>query len=170
MYSLNVPLPSAVHDLASSLRPALVGFETVRESRTRTLLVKRLDADDRREYLGAERRARAALQGAPVVEARIAGVGVFENPPRGRSPVAYLAVESPGLRSIHEQLTDELGAVPDLEGPGYTPHVTLARGGDSPPIDRLRNATLTDVTWTIDELEFYDARHAERIDAVSLPA
>ncbi|MFW5903321.1 MAG: 2'-5' RNA ligase family protein [Halolamina sp.] len=170
MYSLNVPLPPAVHDLAASIRPALVGFESVREGRTRTLVVKRLDADDRREYLGAERRARDALRGAPTFEARIADVGVFENPPRGPSPVAYLAVESTGLRAVHEQVTDSLGAIPGLEGEGYTPHVTLARGGDAPPLDRLRDATLEPVTWTVDELEFYDARHAERIDTVSLPA
>ncbi|AKH98594.1 2'-5' RNA ligase family protein [Halanaeroarchaeum sulfurireducens] len=170
MYSLNVPLPPAVHDLTSSLRPRLVGFDRVRDSRTRTLVIKRLDADDRREYLGVERRAKKALRGAPAFEARIGDVGVFRDPPRGPAPVVYLAVESPGLRSIHERLTDALGAVPDLEGDGYTPHVTLARGGGGRAIDRLRDATFEPVTWTVDELEFYDARHAERIDAVPLPA
>lgn len=170
MYSLNVPLPPAVHDLADSLRPALVGFDRVRGGRTRTLVVKRLDADDRREYLGAERRARAALQGAPAFEVRIANVGIFEDPPHGRGPVAYLGVESPGLQSIHEELADSLGALPDLEGSEYTPHVTLARGGDARALDRLRDASLEEVTWTVDELEFYDARHDERIDAVPLSA
>lgn len=170
MYSLNVPLPPAVHEAIDSIRPALVGFDRVRDGRTRTLVVKRLDADDRREYLGAARRAREALGGAPAFEARITSVGVFEDPPHGRGPVAYLGVESPGLRSIHDRLAEALGALPGLEGEEYTPHVTLARGGDDRAIDRLRNAPLEAVTWTVDELEFYDARHDERIEAVSLPA
>ncbi|UWG49110.1 2'-5' RNA ligase family protein [Halanaeroarchaeum sp. HSR-CO] len=170
MYSLNVPLPSAVHEAVDALRPALVGFDRIRDGRTRTLVVKRLDADDRREYLGAERRARAALSGAPAFEARIGSVGVFEDPPHGRGPVAYLGVESPGLRSLHERLADALGALPDLEGDEYTPHVTLARGGDDRAFERLRNAPLETVSWTVDELEFYDARHGERIESVSLPA
>ncbi|MGM0398505.1 MAG: 2'-5' RNA ligase family protein [Halobacteriota archaeon] len=170
MYSLNVPLPPAVHEAVDSLRPALVGFDRIRDGRTRTLVVKRLDADDRREYLGAERRARAALSGAPPFEARITTVGVFEDPPHGRGPVAYLGVESPGLRSLHERLADALGALPALEGDDYTPHVTLARGGDDRAIERLRNAPLETVSWTVDELEFYDARHDERIESVPLPA
>jgi len=170
VYSLNVPLPPAVRDLVGSLRPALVGFDSVREGRSQTLVVKRLDADDRREYLAAEREARAALRGAPAFEARIADVGVFEDPPHGRGPVAYLAVESPGLRRVHEQLVAELGAIPDLEGAAYTPHVTLARGGDVRAIERLREATIDRVSWTVEELELYDARHGERIVTVSLPA
>lgn len=169
MYSLNVPLPHAVHDLTSRLRPALVGFDSVRAGRSRTLVVKRLGADDRRAFLDAERRAREALRGAPTVEVRIDGVGMFDDPPNGPGPVAYLAVESPGLRSIHEQLVDALGPEADFEGPTYTPHVTLARGGDG-GIERLREATIDPVTWTVDELEFYDARHHERINTVSLPA
>lgn len=170
MYSLNVPLPPAVTDLAESLRPALVGFDQVRERRSRTLVLKRLAAEDRRAYLDAERRAREALRGAPTVEARISDVGVFRDPPHGRGPVAYLAVESPGLKAVHEQLADDLGAIPDLEGAAYVPHVTLARGGDERAIERLEAATVDPVTWTVDALEFYDARHAERIDAVPLPA
>lgn len=169
MYSLNVPVPPAVHDLARSLRPALVGFEWVRPARTRTLVVKRLPATDRREYLTAERRVRRALAGAPTVEARIDGIGVFRDPPSGSAPVAYLAVESPGLERIHRQVTADLEPVPEMEGPAYTPHVTLARDGDEHAVDRLREATVDPVTWTIDTLEFYDAEHGERIDRVSLP-
>jgi 2'-5' RNA ligase len=170
VYSLNVPLPPAVRDLVASLRPALVGFDSVREGRTQTLVLKRLDADDRREYLTAEREARAALRGAPAFEARIADVGVFSDPPHGRGPVAYLSVESPGLRQVHERLVADLDAIPALEGADYTPHVTLARGGDERAMERLRRATVDPVSWTVDELEFYDARHGERIDTVSLPA
>lgn len=170
MYSLNVPVPGVVHDLARSLRPALVGFEWVRPARTRTLVVKRLPADDRREYLTAERRVRRALAGAPTVEARIDGVGVFPDPPNGSGPVAYLAVESPGLERIHRRVTEDLEPVPEMEGDAYTPHVTLARDGDRRAVERLREATVESVTWTIDALEFYDAEHGERIERVPLPA
>ncbi|MFB6132924.1 MAG: 2'-5' RNA ligase family protein [Halanaeroarchaeum sp.] len=170
MYSLNVPLPPRVRDVAASLRPALVGFDRVRDDRSRTLVLKRLAADDRREFLTARRDAREALRGAPVVDARIDGVGVFEEPPAGSGPVAYLAVESPGLHDLHERLVDSLGAIPDLEGEAYTPHVTLARGGDGRAAEAVLDASFDSITWTVDELEFYDARHGERIEAISLPA
>lgn len=170
MYSLNAPVPPAVREAIADLRPALSGFDTIRDGRTRTLVVKRLAAEDRREYLAEERRVREALRGAPAVEARVTGVEVFRDPPHGRGPVAYLAVESPGLRQVHDRVVDALGAIPDLEGEAYVPHVTLARGGDDRAIASLRDRSFDPVTWTVEVLEFYDARHGERIDRVSLPA
>lgn len=170
MYSLNVPVPSVVRDLAEELRPALVGFERVREPRAHTLVLKRLAATDRREYLAVERRARAALSGAPAVEARIAELGAFWNPPNGPGPVLYLAVESPGLLDLHRRLVGELGAVEGMEGEVYTPHVTLARGGDRSTIERLLSRDIDPIRFTVTTLAFYDGRHGERIDTISLPA
>lgn len=170
MYSVNVPVPNAVHDIARDLRPALTGFQRIRERHRQTLLLKRLPADDRREYLDAERRAREALQGAPVVEAQITGLGVFEEPPDGSAPVLYLDVESPGLQQLHGMLVDEFGAVGEvLEGDEYEPHVTLARGGGPNDLDSLLDREVDPITWTIDELIFYDATYYETISRLSLP-
>jgi len=169
VYSVGVPLPPAVRDLVRDFRPLLTGFERVRETRDTTLVAKRLDAADRREYLRAAREAKAALRGAPAFEARIADIGVFETPARGPGPLVYLAVESPGLERVHRQLAADLGAVEGIEGDDYVPHVTLARDGDARALERVRGHDFEPVTWTVEELEFYDARHGERIDAVSLP-
>jgi len=170
VYSLNVPLPPPVRALFREFRPHLVGFESVRDPRTATLVVKRLDAADRREYLRAERDANAALRGAPAFEARIDDVGVFDDPTAGPGPIVYLAVESPGLRRVHRQLVDDLGRIEDLEGDDYTPHVTLARDGPRRAVERVRDVDFDPVTWTVDEIEFYDANVNERIEAVPLPA
>ncbi|GGN05498.1 2'-5' RNA ligase family protein [Halarchaeum nitratireducens] len=170
MYSVGVPLPPAVRELFRDVRPLLTGFERVRASRDATLVVKRLDAADRREYLRAAREAKAALRGAPAFEARIADVGVFETPARGPGPLVYLAVESPGLERVHRQLVADLGGVDGIEGDDYVPHVTLARDGDARAVERVRGHDFAPVTWTVEELEFYDARHGERIEAVRLPA
>ena len=170
MYSLNAPLPPAVWDLTASLRPSLSGFDRVRETRTQTLVLKRLPATDRREFIDVERRARDALRGAPAVEARISGIEVFRDPPNGPGPVLYLAVESPGLDRLHSMLVEEFGAIETLEGDGYVPHVTLARGGSEAVIESLRDRDIEGLTFTIDALEFYDGRYRERIDTISLPA
>lgn len=170
MYSLNVPLPPAVREVTDRLRPALTGFDRIRESRSQSLVLKRLPAEDRREYVDAERRAREALRGAPAVEAAIDGIDVFFDPPNGPGPVVYLAVESPGLHQLHDRLVAEFGAIQGLEGEGYTPHVTLARGGDAETIQALQERAIDPVRWTVTALEFYDKRHGERIDSVSLPA
>lgn len=169
MYSVNVPVPNAVHEVARDLRPALTGFQRIRERHRQTLLLKRLPADDRREYLDAERRAREALVGAPAVEARITGLGAFREPPTGSAPVLYLEVESPGLQQLHGMLVDEFGAVGEvLEGDEYEPHVTLARG-DGPDLGPLLSREIEPITWTVEELEFYDATYYERISGLSLP-
>ncbi|QLC33457.1 2'-5' RNA ligase family protein [Halarchaeum sp. CBA1220] len=170
MYSVSVPVPPVVRELIREFRPLLTGFDRVRGQRTATLVVKRLDADDRREYLRAAREAKRALRGAPTFDARISDVGVFEEPTGGTAPVVYLAVESPGLWEVHRQLVAELGRVPGLEGDDYTPHVTLARDGPPDAVERVRDYDFDPVTWTVNELEFYDAEHKERIETVSLPA
>lgn len=170
MYSVNVPLPPAVRELTASLRPALAPFDRVRESRSQTLVLKRLPAEDRRAYLEDERRAREALRGAPAVEVAITGIDAFREPPNGPGPVIYLAVESPGLYLLHERLVDAFGAIEALEGESYTPHVTLARGDDEQAIQSLLDREIEPVRFTVDTLEFHDNRHGERIDTISLPA
>uniref|UniRef100_UPI00037835DB 2'-5' RNA ligase family protein n=1 Tax=Halarchaeum acidiphilum TaxID=489138 RepID=UPI00037835DB len=116
------------------------------------------------------RDAKAALRGAPAFEARVSETGVFEEPARGPGPLVYLAVESPGLERVHRRLVAELGGVDGLEGDDYVPHVTLARDGSSRARERVRSHDFDPVTWTVEELELYDARHGERIETVSLPA
>lgn len=170
MYSVNVPLPEAVRELTASLRPSLSSFDRVRESRSQTLVLKRLPAEDRREYLAVERRARDALRGAPAVEVEITGIDAFRDPPNGPGPVVYLAVESPGLHLLHERLVDTFGAIDPLEGDDYTPHVTLARGDAEAALQSLLDRSIDPIRFTVDTLEFYDGTHGERIDTVSLPA
>jgi 2'-5' RNA ligase len=168
VFSLNVPVPGAVRRLASDLHPALVGFESVRAEPT--LVAKRLGAPGPGEYDAVQKRVRRALVGAPAFEARIDGVGVFREPPSGPSPVVYLAVESPGLAALHDRLVEAFEPVPDLEGESYVPHVTLARGGDADAAERLAGREVEPVTWTVTELEFYDARHGEPAGTIPLPA
>ncbi|MFB6267711.1 MAG: 2'-5' RNA ligase family protein [Halodesulfurarchaeum sp.] len=168
MYSLNVPLPESVRDLADDLRPSLSGFESVRESRDRTLLLKRLPATDRRELLDVEAVARDALADADPVEARIDGLDAFWDPPFGRGPVVYLAVESPGLQDLHRRLVDALGAEPDVEGDDYIPHVTLARGGDPSAVRGLLGREVASPCFTVDTLSVYDTDAHERLGSLSL--
>ncbi|MFC7167224.1 2'-5' RNA ligase family protein [Halospeciosus flavus] len=174
MYSVNVPVPQAVRSLAADLRPALSDFERIRQRPT--LLCKRLPAENRREYLDAERRARRALDGLPPFAVRIDGIDVFEDPPSGTAPVVYLSVTSPGLDEAHRRLVDEFGAIDGLEGEDFVPHVTLARQYDGGPVyredptDRLRRKEIDPIEWDATELQFYDASYGERIDSVSLPA
>lgn len=170
MLSLNVPLPGRVRAQIEVLRPALGGFERVREEPT--LVVKRFGRLDADEAARVESEVRTVLAGAPAFEARLDGLGSFADPPAGPAPVVYLAVESPGLEQLHDRLVEAFGAVDGLEGEDYVPHVTLARGGvaDAPAaLDRLADVDVEPVRWTVTELWFWDARHGERVGRVSLP-
>jgi len=174
VYSVNVPVPDPVHAVVDDLRPLLTPFDRVRERRTRSLVAKRLPAENRRTYRKNERTARDALRGAPSFECRISGIDAFRDPPSGTSPVVYLAVESPGLHEIHRRLCDAFDPVPGMEGDDYTPHVTLARDLSGfraqSALDDVLAADVDSVTWTVEELEFRDATHHERISTLSLPA
>lgn len=168
VYSLNAPVPGSVQRLGGDLRGELLGFDTIRERPT--LVVKRFGDLDPAEYADVEERARRVLAGTPVCEARIPGIDVFERPPTDPAPVVYLAVESPGLRAIHERLVAEFGSAGDIEGEGYTPHVTLARGGDWETARQLTDRDIEPVRWTVTSLSFWDGRFGERISSISLPA
>lgn len=167
MFSCNAPVPGRVSRIADRLHPELVGFDRVRERHA--LLVKRLgEAEGGLDHLAG--RVRRALSGLAPVRVRVDGIGVFEDPPRGSGPVVYLAVESPGIVAAHERLVGEFGAVEGLEGEGFVPHVTLARGGDPDAARRLREREIDPVTWTVEELHLFDAGHDEVARRISLPA
>ncbi|ELZ76990.1 hypothetical protein C455_14422 [Haloferax larsenii JCM 13917] len=165
MYSLNVPIPGQVARVASDLFPYLAPFDRVRDRHT--LVCKRFEETD---YDHLRTRLHEVLRGAPAFEARITDVEYFEDPPRGSAPVVYLAVESPGLVSLHERLVDEFGAVDGLEGDDYTPHVTLARGGSIADARSLASHDIDPVEWTVSQLDLYDAEFRETAASISLPA
>ncbi|MFC4436275.1 MULTISPECIES: 2'-5' RNA ligase family protein [Natrialbaceae] len=166
MYSVNVPVPGRVREVADALYPDLVGFETVREDHS--CLLKRLGDADHVTQL--QHRTHRALEGAPAVEARITGIDYFADPPLGSAPVVYLAVESPGLEALHDRLTETFDVVEGLEGDDYVPHVTLARGGDEATAKRLADREVESVRWTVSELEFWDGTYKLPVSRVSLPS
>lgn len=164
MFSLNAPVPGRLKRLAAELHPRLTAFERVRERHT--FVCKRFESENSARL---EKRIRRALAGAPSVEARVTSIESFDEPVRGPGPVVYLAIESPGLISIHERLVEEFDAIPALEGTEYVPHVTLARGGSHEQAQTMCALDIEPIEWTISELVFYDATHDERISTVSLP-
>jgi hypothetical protein len=174
VFSLNVPVPGVVSREASALRPALSGAGVTRFRDRHSLVVKRFEDLNGERYVVLPRlreRLRTVLRGQPAFEVQLAGVDVFENPPRGPGPVVYLAVESHGLSALHNRLVDAFGAVEGLEGDDYTPHVTLGRGGrfDADVLADL-SARVDPVTWTVSDLVVYDATSRETAARVSLPA
>jgi 2'-5' RNA ligase len=108
------------------------------------------------------------LEGMPPFEARITGIDRFERPTRGSGPVLYFAIESKGIDRVHRRLVEEFGAVADLEGEAYTPHVTLARGGSLAAARELVG-DVEPIEWTVSELRFYDPRYRETVGRVPLP-
>jgi 2'-5' RNA ligase len=120
------------------------------------MVAKRLATDDR-PLTVVEARARELLAAEPAFAVRIASVDWFEEPTSGPGPVVYLAVESPGLYALHERLCEALDTVPAVEGDDYTPHVTIARGGDREAARRLLDRAIEPIEWVVDELAFYDA-------------
>ncbi|WP_123535788.1 2'-5' RNA ligase family protein [Halosimplex salinum] len=168
MYSLNVPVPGTVAALARDLGTRL-GTASVRRRGEHTLVCKRLDTDDAATYHELEARAREVLAGEPPFAVRVTGVDVFTDVPRGESPVVYLAVESPGLVALHERLCEVFRPVDEIEGEGYVPHVTVARGGSIERAAGLRDTPFDPVEWSVERLEFWDAEHDQSVSSVSLP-
>lgn len=168
MYSINVPLPSAVTTLAADLATELPLAQR-RGRGEHSLVAKRLGQGDHAAYARMEARGREALRGQPAFEVRISGVGQFETAVTGSSPVVYLAVESPELVALHERLCEEFDPADEMEGDAYTPHVTVARGGDREAAARLVGRDIEPIQWTVDELSFYDADRNQPVSQVSLP-
>jgi len=170
VYSLNVPVPTRVASLARDLARDL-GGACVRTRGEHTLVLKRLgggDASD--DYAVLEARARDALRGAPACRARVTGVDCFEDAASGPSPVVYLAVESPGLKRLHDRLCTAFDPVDGMEGDDYVPHVTVARGGDPAVVESVLETDVDPVEWTVSDLQFYDADRGHPGSTVSLPA
>ena len=167
MYSLNVPVPGQVARLAADLAPLLSPFERVRHEHT--LVLKRLGSPGPGEYSRVQLQVREALAGFPPFEARVTGLGSFEQPASGLAPVVYLAVESPGLLEAHERLLDTFPPAEGIEGEDYVPHITLARGGEMESTRRVLEQKIEPVAWAVDELVFWDAVHGGRAGRLSLP-
>lgn len=117
-----------------------------------------------------QQRTHRALEDTPAVDAEITGIEYFEEPPRGTSPVVYLAVNSPGIERIHARLADAFDPVEGLEGPDYVPHVTLARGGDLDAARSLAERDVPSIRWTVTELEFFNGQYRLPVSRVSLPS
>ena len=163
MYSLNVPVPGSVARVAADLHPQLVAFETVRDRHT--LVAKRFEAADRNRL---RERLRDALRDTSPFEVRTTGVDYFERAAAGRSPVVYLAVESPGLESLHDRLVRAFGAADGVEGDDYVPHVTLARGGSVADAERLTEVSVDPASWTVSELDLWSAEYREAVESIRL--
>lgn len=169
MYSLNVPLPSAVTSLAGRLARELP-LARARPRGEHTLVAKRLGGGDHAAYARLEARAREAMRGTDPFGVRVTGVEQFETAATGASPVVYLAVESRGLLTLHERLCASFDAVEGMEGDDYVPHVTVARGGEAVAARQLVDRAIEPVEWTVEELAFFDAERGQSVSRVSLPA
>jgi 2'-5' RNA ligase len=169
VYSLNVPVPSSVAALASRLATELPTAR-VRSRGRHTLGVKRLGGDGPSDYPRLEARTREILTGTTPFDVRITGIEVFEQAPVGSSPVIHLAVESDDLRALHADLCAEFEPVDEIEGDGYSPHVTIARGGDLSAAQRMAEREIDTIEWTVDELVFWDSDRIKQVSGVSLPA
>lgn len=169
MYSLNVPVPGAVSAFAWEIRSALTEFERLRDELT--LVVKRLEARSAGEFAAEERVIRQELSGVAPFEIEITGLDMFDDPPAGPGPVLYLAVESPGVIALHEQLTTQFGALGNIEGASYVPHITIARGAtESDNVDSILENYTYSYRWTVERLVFWDARREMPAGEVPLPA
>ncbi|MFQ3319316.1 MAG: 2'-5' RNA ligase [Natronomonas sp.] len=160
MYSVNAPVPPEVSRLARGLAAELIDA-TPRDRHT--LVIKRLGEGDPQTLT---HQVRDAIVGTEPFQVRITGTDVFQNPITGHEPVVYLRVESPELLSLHRRLCERFGAIEQLEGDDYSPHVTIARGGDA---DSLVGRDV-DLEWTIDSLFVWAARYDEPAERISLPA
>jgi 2'-5' RNA ligase len=169
VYSVNALPPSEVTALASSLAGELpIAHERSRGEHT--LVAKRLGQGDRDAFHRLAARAREVLVGTPAFEARVTGVDLFEEATSGSSPVVYLVVESPGLVALHHRLCKTFDPVEEVEGEGYVPHVTIARGGAAAAAHRLADREIDPLRWTVTELTLWDARRRQPAGSVSLPA
>jgi len=75
-------------------------------------------------------------------------------------------VESPELHRLHERLCEAFDPVPDMEGEGYVPHVTVARSGDAAAL--LDRAPPAPREWTVERLVIRGRDGP--VETVALPA
>ena len=168
VYSLNVPVPGAVATLASDIARELPAARP-RHRGDHSLCVKRLDGNSTDVgYSRLEARGREVLAGQGPFKISVTGVEYFETAVVGSAPVVYLAVDSPELRQLHRQLAAVFPPVEEIEGPAYTPHVTVARGGSHHRAERVTDRRVEPITWTVSELLFWDATCHQSVSTVSL--
>ncbi|MFW6017554.1 MAG: 2'-5' RNA ligase family protein [Halapricum sp.] len=165
MYSLNVPPPSAVTRLASELARE-VPRARARPRGEHTLVCKRLGDGDGARIAS---QAREALTGVAPFELQVSSVDLFETATTGSGPVVYLDVESRGLRELHRRLCDVFDPVEGIEADDYTPHVTIARGGDLAGARRLARTEIEPITWTADRVSVWDSHRNVSVREFSLP-
>lgn len=169
MYSLNAPVPSALEDIAEGYAPSLERFD--RRPDRLHIVIKRFGRLNLRALDALRADLETVLSGWGPIRARCAGLDVFMAPTGGPAPVVYLTVDSPGLEALHRDLVDRCGTRgEDLEGEGYVPHVTLARGGERTLVDEILADQPEPVTWTIDAVVLWDGRHGESVTRYALPA
>ena len=191
MFSLNVPLPPAIGDIAADLHPKLSGFDRVRDRHT--LVCKRLGVEavpDRVDDSGSNRGPeggaprppkpdavaalredlRSLLSGTAPFEVAVTGIDVFDAPASGSRPVVYLAVESEGLARLHHRLCAAYGAIEGIEGDEFVPHVTLARGGNPEPgvVADLVGEEFEPIRWRVHAIEMYDPEFREVAATIEL--
>ncbi|MGM0604793.1 MAG: 2'-5' RNA ligase family protein [Halobacteriota archaeon] len=177
MFSLNVPVSGRVRRLANDLYPELARFDRVRERHS--IVLKRFD--DRafdtgpgvtpdRQVSTFRHRIRPIVAETTPFTVRATGIDAFDVPTTGSAPVVYLAIESDGLRRLHDRLVDAFGAVESLEGSEYTPHVTLARGGARDVAARLLDREFEPIEWRVGAIDIWDPRFREVAGTVSLTA
>ncbi|OYR41749.1 phosphoesterase [Halorubrum sp. Ib24] len=194
MFSLNVPLPPAVGDLAADLHPKLSGFDRVRDRHT--LVCKRLGVDNVPDRVASAARPgpedvgsaaepsppkpdalealrgdlRPLLSGTDPFEVAATGIDVFDAPASGSRPVVYLAVESEVLVRLHQRLCAAYGAIEGIEGDDFVPHVTLARGGNPAPgvVADLVGAAVDPIRWRVHALDLYDPEFREVAATIDL--
>ncbi len=169
MYSLNVPVPGEIAKRAGEIARELPEAHH-RPRGAHTLGVKRLVSDTDESYSRLETKTREELSGQPAFEVRLTSIEYFPNAPTGSSPVVYFAIESPELERLHRQLTTVFEPLDEIEGDGYSPHVTIARGGSLERAKRVTSRDIEPVTWTVDRLIFWDSERCQPVSTVSLPA
>lgn len=164
MYSLNVPLPTAVTRLASRLARELPRARA-RPRGEHTLVGKRLGSDGARLATAVEE----SLGDVAPFELRIGAVECFETAATGTAPVTYLRVESPALQQLHQTLCERFEPVEGIEGDDYVPHVTIARGGDLAAARRLADREIDPIAWTAEQLVVWDSDRNLSVREFALP-
>lgn len=164
---MNLQVPPEVERLADELHPKLTVFETIRQRHT--LVVKRIENGEWRTGPGGVReRLRRILDRTKPFSVRVHGIDYFAEPPSGTAPVVYLSVESEGIQQLHRRLCQEFSVVEGYEGEGYTPHITLARGGRVEDAERLVETEFEPIEWTAKRAFTWDKEHREAVDRFRL--
>jgi len=164
---VNLRVPPEVERLAAELHPKLTAFESIRQRHT--LVVKRIENDEWRSGPGGVReRLRRILDETRPFPVRVTGIDFFADPPTGRAPVVYLTVESEGIQQLHRRLCQEFPVVEGYEAEGYTPHITLARGGSIEDAERLTEVVFEPIEWTAKRAFTWDREQREAVDRFRL--